>query len=137
MPTRTVIASAGNLLPAALSSLRALGFTVSIADNGRLCKAESATCTFVAEDPLLLLGIVKLHEVRGPKWAPTDSEVEAYLAFDAPQSGSSDGERADVWEDHGSVHVLCVTDWGDPVEFGVAEAQAFAARLGEAISKAE
>lgn len=137
MTTRTVIASAGNLLPAALSSLRALGYTVSIANNGRLCKAESAECTFMAEDPLQLLGIVKLHEARGNAWAPSDAEVEDYLALDSTRTFLPGSERADVWEDQGSVHVLCVTAFGDPVEFGVDEARAFAERLEKAIVEAD
>ncbi len=79
-PTRIV--SAGNVLPAALASLRALGFVVTAADDGRLLRAEGPSCTFLAEDPLALLGLVRLLELRGSDWRPTVEEIEAYLVLD-------------------------------------------------------
>jgi hypothetical protein len=97
MHEHVTLASAGNVLPAALASLRALGYVVTFTNNGRLCKAESAGCTLVAEDPLLLLGLVKLHEVRGNKWQPTDAEVQEYLLFDGKTAVECSGsQRADV-----------------------------------------
>jgi hypothetical protein len=137
MTSRTVIAAASNILPAAFASLHKLGYVVTLTNSGRLCKAENANNTFVAEDPLLLLGLVKLHEERGDSWQPTEAEVEAYLSFDAAHIAVSSNERADVWEDQGGVHILCVTAFGDPVELSTTEASEFAARLAQAISKAE
>lgn len=78
-----VLASAGSTLPAALAALRGSGFVVAPAGDGRLCKAEKGNLTLVAEDPLLLLGLAKLHEMRGSDWAATDTEFEDYAAFDA------------------------------------------------------
>ncbi len=46
-------------------------------------------------------------------------------------------ERADVWEDQGTVHMICVTPCGDPIELTASEAKDFAARLAMAISQAE
>ena len=135
MSNRTVIASAGNVLPAALATLRSLGYVVTVTGNGRLCVAENGACKLVAEDPLLLLGLAKLHEVRGNAWASTDAEVDECLAFDAPHIADA-RDRADVWEESGAVHVLCVTAWGDPVELGEAEARDFAIRLDKAIAEA-
>ena len=77
------IATAGNVLPGALACLRRLGYEVSISDSGALCQARSAHCTLVAEDLVALLGLAKLHEMRGDDWRPTDEEVDAFLAFDA------------------------------------------------------
>lgn len=34
---------------------------------------------YVAEDPLSLLGLVKLHEVRGDNWKVSDDEIDKYL----------------------------------------------------------
>lgn len=46
-------------------------------------------------------------------------------------------ERADVWEDQGTVHLICVTPCGDPVELTPSEAREFAIRLANAVSQAE
>jgi len=136
MSDRTVIASAGNILPAALAALRALGYVVTRTSNGRLCKAENASLTLVAEDPLLLLGLAKLHESRGEGWLPTDTEVEAFLSFDTPQSDARPVERVDVWEEQGAVHMLCVSAVGDPVELSEVEAKRFAVKLQQSIAEA-
>jgi hypothetical protein len=136
MTNPITISSAGNVLPAALGSLRALGYDVTLTNNGRLCKAEKDKNTFVAEDPVLLLGLVKLHEVRGSSWQPTDAEVERYLAFDATYRAGATNERVDVWEEQGAVHILCVDSFGDPVELSADEARAFAVRLDHVISEA-
>ncbi len=135
MSNRTVIASAGNVLPAAFAALRALGYAVTLTSNGRLCKAEKESLTLMAEDPLLLLGLAKLHEVRGNEWHPTESQVEEYLPFDTAHRNSA-AERVEVWEEHGAVHVLCVSALGDPVELGEVEATAFAANRNKAIGEA-
>ena len=136
MSNRTVIASAGNVLPAAFAALRALGYVVTLTNNGRLCKAENESFTLVAEDPLLLLGLAKLHEVRGREWHPTDSQIEEYLSFDTTHREASAMERVEVWEEHGAVHILCVSAFGDPVELGEVEAKEFAVKLNKAIGEA-
>jgi hypothetical protein len=46
-------------------------------------------------------------------------------------------ERADVWEAHGAVHIICVSPFGDPIEMNTHEAAEFASRLATAISQAE
>jgi len=84
MHNRLTIATGGNVLPAALAALNELGYEVTLMSDGVLCKAENANNTFLAEDPLLLLGLIKLHEIRGDAWQPTGSEVDAFLKFDAP-----------------------------------------------------
>lgn len=70
-------------MPAALACLQALGLAVSVGDG--LWRAESERLVVVAEDPLLLLGLVKLHELRGARWRPSDAEVDAFLALDQGQ----------------------------------------------------
>ena len=136
MSNRTVIGTAGNVFAASLAALRSLGYTVTRMDNG-LCMAENEWNTFIGEDALYLLGLVKLHQERGGAWPPTDTEVDASLAFENEPSNATYGERADVWEDQGAVHVLCVTSFGDPVEMSPDEARKFSAKLTIAISAAE
>jgi hypothetical protein len=53
----------------------------------------------------------------------------------SPTNSSTD--RADVWADAGSVHIVCITAHGDPVELGVAEAQALCTQMQAAIAEAE
>jgi hypothetical protein len=136
MSNRTVIASSGNVLPAAFAALGALGYVVTLTNNGRLCKAENESLTLVAEDPLLLLGLAKLHGVRGKEWHATDSQIEEYLSFDTAHREASSTERVEVWEEHCAVHVLCVSAFGDPVELSEAEARELAMKLNEAIGEA-
>jgi hypothetical protein len=80
MTHKTLIASAGNVFPVALACLQALGYAVS--NDGGRWRAESERQVFLAEDPLLLLGLVKLLESRGADWQPSDSEVDAFIALD-------------------------------------------------------
>jgi hypothetical protein len=134
MSARTVLASAGNVLPAALATLRALGYVVTLTNNGRLCEAKNGDLTLVAEDSLLLLGLVKLREIRGKELVQTQAEVDDYLAFDAAHIEAAH-ERTDVWEESGAVHMLCVSAAGDPVELSENEARDFAFRLNKAISE--
>jgi len=136
MSNRTVIGTAGNVLSASLATLRSLGYAVKHIDNG-LCMAENETNTFIGEDALCLLGLVKLHQERGSAWRPTDTEVDACLKFEREQTIATYGERAEVWEAQGTVHVLCVTSLGDPIEMIADEAREFAAKLAKAISDAE
>lgn len=135
MSENITIAAAGSVMPAALAELRKFGYVITLTNNGRLCKAENGELTFVAEDMLLLLGLIKLHEARGHQWSPTEVEVDEYLEFDAARAEVAD-ERTAVWEECGSVHVLCVSAYGDPVELGESEARDFANRLSTAIAEA-
>ena len=81
MDKTVFIAAAGNTLAPALAALQALGYVVSVV-NDSILRAESAEAVFLAEDPLQLLGLIKMHEVRGNNWQPSDAEVDAWLAFD-------------------------------------------------------
>jgi hypothetical protein len=80
MVSKTTIASAGNVMPGALACLEKQGFAVSI-DEG-LWRAESEFRTFLGEDPLILLGLVMFHDMRGDDWQPSDAEVDQFVALD-------------------------------------------------------
>lgn len=81
MTKKAVIASAGNTMAPALAALGALGYVVSRID-GSLMKAQSVDVSLVAEDPLLLLGLAKLFEMRGASWQASDEELRTWLSFD-------------------------------------------------------
>lgn len=84
------ISAAGNTMAPALASLRALGYVVSrVVGESPLYRAENALCSFTAEDPLLLLGLVKLYELRGKSWQASDAELEALLALEDNRANSS------------------------------------------------
>lgn len=83
MSERTTIVAAGNTLAPALAVLRGLGYEVTRESAGeRSYVAVSRVCRLVAEDPLTLLGLAKLYEVRGNSWKPTDSEVSAFFGLE-------------------------------------------------------
>jgi hypothetical protein len=46
--------------------------------------AEQGDSRFVAEDPILLLGLVALYETRGENWRATDEQIEDFLNRYAP-----------------------------------------------------
>lgn len=52
----------------------------------RQFRAENETCIFSADDPLVLLGLVKIYEVRGADWQPSDEEVQRLLRIDSASS---------------------------------------------------
>jgi hypothetical protein len=61
------------------------GFSVSrdpslVTDAGAYWIAEGADYRFVAEDLVTLLGLVALHETRGPEWQASDEEIDQFLA---------------------------------------------------------
>ena len=75
------IATAGNTVVPALSVLTSLGFSVSV-DNGPAGQTVVAARDgeeFVADDPVAVLGLIKLIEVRTWNWLASDPEIDAAL----------------------------------------------------------
>ena len=74
------IAAAGNTLVPALLALEALGFEVhfNLASDGG-CRAVRGDQAYTADDPVSVLGLVKLVEARGWDWAASDAEIESTL----------------------------------------------------------
>jgi hypothetical protein len=83
MTNRNRLSAAGNTLAPALGILRELGYTVMRGKSGeRQYRAENETCVFSADEPLTLLGLVKMYEIRGSNWQPNDEEVRRFLLFE-------------------------------------------------------
>ncbi|MFZ4875854.1 hypothetical protein ACL9RI_12265 [Janthinobacterium sp. Mn2066] len=77
------IAVAGNTLAPALGVLNKLGYTVTRDKTAeQQYQAEDDTCIFVADDPVTLMGLVKIYEERGADWQPSDEEVQLLLLLD-------------------------------------------------------
>ena len=70
------ITQAGNTVVPAILALERLGFTISQQDGFFAASAEGSR--FVAEDPVALLGLIKLAETRRP-WSATDAEIDDVL----------------------------------------------------------
>ena len=73
-----MIAEAGNTFVPAVLALEAAGCRVS--QDGDQFIATSARGHYVASDPVCLLGLVKLIEVRGWAWHATDVDIDTTLA---------------------------------------------------------
>jgi hypothetical protein len=76
------IATAGNTVVPALLALEKLGFSVSVERDGDgrdLFQAVKGEESYIAEDPVSVLGLVKLVEMRGWEWQPSDLEIEDTL----------------------------------------------------------
>lgn len=72
-----ILANAGNVVIPAIKALIDLGFEVS-----KDAKIDSFTATkngntFVDEDPVVVLGLVKLYEIRGENWRISDEDLES------------------------------------------------------------
>ncbi|BDM81347.1 hypothetical protein [Acaryochloris marina] len=77
------IASMANVEVPAILALESMGFTITSrvvnADQEMAWTASGNSDEYIAEDPLSLLGLVKLHEVRGDNWKASDDEIDKYL----------------------------------------------------------
>jgi hypothetical protein len=77
-----VLFPSGSTVVPAILALEALGFAVTIdpADADLGCAATRGGTTFRGADPVWVLGLVKLADIRGAQWEATDAEIEATLA---------------------------------------------------------
>jgi hypothetical protein len=75
------ITTAGNTVVPAILALERLGFTVAIERTGddEEVRATRGDESYLADDPVAVLGLVKLIEVRGWDWSPTDEEIDEVL----------------------------------------------------------
>lgn len=75
------IATAGNTVVPALLALEKLGFVVAIEQSGdaELFRATRGDETYLAEDPVAVLGLVKLVEMRSWEWQPSDLEIDEVM----------------------------------------------------------
>jgi hypothetical protein len=71
------LAQAGNTVVPAILVLEAMGHTVT--REGDRCVAKNGNARFSAEDPVAVLGLVKLAESRRP-WRASDSEISEVMA---------------------------------------------------------
>jgi hypothetical protein len=70
------VAAANTVVPALLA-LESLGYTVVV--DGSLVVATAGNERFVADDPVTVLGLVKLIETRSWSWMASDEEITTTL----------------------------------------------------------
>ena len=78
----TSIAAAGNTVVPGILALEAAGFEVSIqatADRTTVRAVRNGDI-YTADDPVTVLGLVRLLELRGEVWQATDDEITRTLA---------------------------------------------------------
>jgi len=73
------ISPSGSTVIPAILALESLGFQVTFDAESGECQAARADEAYSAEDPVWVLGLVKLAEVRGRDWTVADGEIEATL----------------------------------------------------------
>jgi hypothetical protein len=73
------IIAAGNTVVPAILELEHLGFAISAPARGEIFTATRGDETYSADDPVTVLGLVRLIELRNWEWGATDSEIESTL----------------------------------------------------------
>ena len=76
------IASAGNTIVPVYLSIKELGYSITVkklSDGESLWSAIKDDYKFIGNDPLEVLALIKMHEVRGDSWQASDSEIENFL----------------------------------------------------------
>ncbi len=63
----------------AMVLIRQMGYHMTIDHTKPSFSAEKDGNTFEGEDPIVVLGLIKLFEVRGKKWAATEEEMKVIL----------------------------------------------------------
>jgi len=75
------ITTAGNTVVPALLALEGLGFTVSVerVAGREVFSAVRGDETFTGDDPVTVLGLVKLVEARGWTWRAGDADLQRVM----------------------------------------------------------
>lgn len=75
------IASAGNTVVPAILTLEKLGFAISVEREGQgaIVRAMRDGECYLADDPVAVLGLVKLIEIRNWEWSASDREIDEVM----------------------------------------------------------
>jgi hypothetical protein len=82
MTSQETLVQAGNTLPLAFAEIKRLGFQIVYVKSINMLRAFNHNKAFLADDPLSLLGLIKLSELRGMKPQSNDNEIAEWLDFD-------------------------------------------------------
>ena len=76
------LAAAGNTEVPAYLAVKEMGYTITVKDlsnKEKLWSAAKDGDEFLGGDPLEILALIKLYEVRGESWQANDSEIDKFL----------------------------------------------------------
>ena len=73
------ISPSGTTVIPAILALESLGFRVTFDAKSGDCQATRGDEAYDGVDPVWVLGLVKLAEVRGRDWTVSDEEIDATL----------------------------------------------------------
>ena len=79
------IGNAANTLVPAYLALQSKGYQVrwergNSAPDDETWFADGPLGSFVADDPIELLGLIAMRELRGPSWTATDDQIDAFMS---------------------------------------------------------
>jgi hypothetical protein len=83
------IGPAGNTLVPAVLALESKGYCVSWTrqnDHDETWFAEGPLGRFLGDDPLELLGLIAMREIRGENWRATDGQIDEFMNRYDPDS---------------------------------------------------
>ena len=70
------LSNAGNVVIPSIKVLLDLGYKITKDPSTDIFRAEKDGNVFTAEDPVALLGLVKLFELRGKNWRVSDKDLD-------------------------------------------------------------
>jgi len=77
----------------AMALIRQLGYHMTIDHTKPSFRADKDGNVFEGEDPVVVLGLIKLFEMRGENWAATDQELETIVRDMLLNGSASTGEQ--------------------------------------------
>jgi len=83
MESKETIAVAGNIEVPCYLVIKQLGYSIEMQikeEKEELWIAEKLDIRFIASNPVELLGMIYMREIRGSSWKANDEEIEAYLS---------------------------------------------------------
>jgi hypothetical protein len=73
------LVAAGNTVVTAILLIRQMGYNVLVDKEKGRCSAEKDGNSFIADDPVMVLGLIKLFEMKGENWRASDDEIEEVM----------------------------------------------------------
>jgi hypothetical protein len=73
------LTATGNTVVPAILLIRQMGYSLMVNKEKGYCFAEKNGNSFRADDPVMVLGLIKLYKMKGEHWNASDEEIETVL----------------------------------------------------------